>query len=85
MCVRVVSGAAWVLADDSATGEAARRGGAGAAAIEAMAATAAAGGAATGISAADLGSYFRVRFKRTSLTIALSVSCTPIPVVATDS
>jgi hypothetical protein len=37
------------------------------------------------VSAPDFVSYFLVRFKRTSLTIALSVSCTPIPVVATDS
>ena len=35
--------------------------------------------------AAVFGSYFFVRCNRTSLVIALSESCTPIPVVATDS
>ena len=52
---------------------------------DAIATVATAGGTATAGSAADFGSYFLVRFKRTSFTIAFRVSCTPMPVVATDS
>ena len=85
MCVRFGSDVAWDAASGSTAGAAARREAAGEGATDAVSATAAAGGAETARSATDLGSYFLVRFKSTSLTIALSVSWTPIPVVATDS
>ena len=51
----------------------------------AIGAAGAAAGACGDADAADFGSYFRVRWSRTSLVIAFSESCTPMPVVATDS
>ena len=71
----------------SATGAAARMGagvGAGAGAVAARTEGGAAA-AAIAASATALDSYFFVRLSSTSLTIAFSVSCTPMPVVATDS